>query len=338
MPDEDQPSESDARTVDAVVSAPVGASKRPGDWTGWGSSAEPLPRGLGATLDSWLSHQPTWSLWVETAVIIGGIATLDSITPGFSLSVFYFVPVIFATWFISRRAGAWASVVSAGAWAVMSYFGKTVPTPFMTIWNTGVRIASFLVVMQLVHVMKESRTTEAQLARTDSLTGVANGRAFSDRANLELATARRSGRPLTLAYIDLDNFKHVNDTMGHTEGDAVLRIVAGALDSRARATDLVARLGGDEFGVLLPNTDADTAPGVLDALMMSVRGAVDGSWDVGCTIGAMTFTLPPESVDFMLRAADELMYHGKRAGRGRIEHGVWPAPPTARSEDAAVTC
>jgi diguanylate cyclase (GGDEF)-like protein len=278
-------------------------------------------------------------LWIETVLLIGGIATLDYITPRYSLSVFYFVPVIFATWFISRHAGVWAGVLSAGGWAVLSYFGTTAPTPLMTVWNTGVRLASFLVVTQLVHIMKVSRTHEAQLARTDSLTGVANGRAFSDRANLELAAARRTSAPLTMVYIDLDNFKHVNDTAGHTEGDMVLQIVARALDSRARTTDLVARLGGDEFGVLLPNTDAETAPAVLDALTVSVQDALHGSWDVGCTIGAVTFLLPPESVDFMVRIADQLMYHGKRAGRGRIEHGVWPPPKSEPSgTGVSATC
>jgi diguanylate cyclase (GGDEF)-like protein len=127
-----------------------------------------------------------------------------------------------------------------------------------------------------------------------------------------------------MAYIDLDHFKLVNDTVGHTEGDRLLQVVAHALGSRLRATDLVARLGGDEFGVLLPNTDAEAAPAVLESLMASVRDAVDGSWDVGATIGAVTFERPPESVDLMVRVADELMYRGKRAGRGRVEHDVWP--------------
>jgi diguanylate cyclase (GGDEF)-like protein len=333
MSDDDQISseETDA-PEDAGGPDRAGVVGRAGDWTGWGGSADPLPRGIGAGLDAWLSRQPAVLLWIETVLLVAVIAAVDFVTPQYSLSVFYLIPVIFATWFISRRAGAWTGILSAGAWLAIDFMTAVRPSPLIPVWNALVRLASYMIVMQLVHIMKVSRAHEAQLARTDSLTGVANGRAFSDRADLELASARRSGTPLTMAYIDLDNFKHVNDTMGHTEGDTVLQIVARALGSRARETDLVARLGGDEFGVLLPNTDAETAPGVLDALMVSVREAVDGSWNIGCTIGAMTFLLPPESVDFMVRAADELMYHGKRAGRGRIEHGVWPGPIRERSE------
>jgi diguanylate cyclase (GGDEF)-like protein len=174
------------------------------------------------------------------------------------------------------------------------------------------------------------------LARTDSLTGVANGRSFSDRAGLELALSRRTGSPLTMVYLDLDRFKQINDTVGHTEGDRLLRAVAQVLAHRLRATDLVARLGGDEFGVLLPNTDAAEAPEVLESLSQAVREAVDGSWEVGCTIGAVTFRRAPESVDFMVRTADAEMYRGKRAGRGRIQHSVWPSP-TAASTPAAAT-
>jgi diguanylate cyclase (GGDEF)-like protein len=326
MPDEDRQSGAKGSRSAGTVAAPVRAPKRSSDWTGWGSSAQPLPRGIGAGLDALLSRQPVVLLWLETLFLVAAIATVDFMTTQYSVSVFYFIAVIFATWFISRRAGAWTGIVAAGTWVALDVMSGAQTWPPVLVWNGLVRAASYMIVMQLVHIMKEARIKEAQLARTDSLTEVANGRAFSDRASLELAVARRTGVPITLAYVDLDNFKHVNDTMGHTEGDVVLRIVARALCSRARETDLVARLGGDEFGVLLPNTDAETAPGVLDALMVSVRESVDASWNVGCTIGAVTFTLPPESVDFMVRAADELMYHGKRAGRNRIEHGVWPGP------------
>jgi diguanylate cyclase (GGDEF)-like protein len=247
---------------------------------------------------------------------------------------------MFATWFISRRAGTILALLSTVVWAWLDSMGATVyTTPLVPVWNGVVRLASFLVVMQLVYMMKDARRREARLANTDSLTRVANGRSFSDRANLELARSRRTNAPLTMAYIDLDRFKRVNDTLGHTEGDRLLRVVAEALKERLRATDMVARLGGDEFGVLLPSTDAQQAPEVLDSLLEAVREAVDGSWEVGCTIGAVTFERAPESVDFMVRTADALMYRGKNAGRGRVEHAVWPEHEAAPAHEAgAVTC
>jgi diguanylate cyclase (GGDEF)-like protein len=273
-----------------------------------------------------LASQPAVILWIESLLLVALFGDLDYFTGiEINFSVFYLVPVIFSTWFLSRRAGVLISVLSTGVWAYLDILARIeYSSPVIALWNIVVRLAFFLVVMQLVHVMKEARRREAILAHTDSLTGTANGRSFSDRANLELALSRRNGSALTMAYVDLDHFKRINDTVGHTEGDRLLKVVAQALKERLRSTDLVARLGGDEFGVLLPNTDVSAAPAVLDSLLAAVSEAVDGSWDVGCTIGAVTFTHAPESVDAMVRTADALMYRGKRAGRGRIEYGVWP--------------
>lgn len=102
-----------------------------------------------------------------------------------------------------------------------------------------------------------------------------------------------------------------------------MHAVAQAVSGRLRATDLVARLGGDEFGVLLGDTDAAMAPKVLAVIGEAIGEAVYGKWGVCCTIGAVTFTSAPPSVDYMVRAADAPMYRGKQEGRGRIVHEVW---------------
>src|SRR2546428_3829832 len=101
--------------------------------------------------------------------------------------------------------------------------------------------------------------TRAQLSRLviqDQLTNVLNARAFSDRLSQELDRNRRYPRPLALLYMDLDDFKVINDTHGHQTGDAVLRLVADAMRSSGRQADAVGRLGGDEFAALMPETDA----------------------------------------------------------------------------------
>lgn len=321
--------------------AASGVAAEPDDiWNAWGRSAEELPRNIGAGLDATLGGQPKAALWAEALLLVAGLGVLDYLTGvEINLSILYLVPVIFVTWFISTNAGAFISILSVALWAALDAIGGVPYGPAIITWNALVRLGLFIIVLQLVHIMKESRVREAALARTDSLTGVANGRSFSDRAKFELASLRRNKTPLTMAYIDLDRFKHVNDMFGHTEGDRLLRAVATAIQSRLRATDLVARLGGDEFGVLFPETDRDAAPAVLAALQEAVAESVDGTWDVGCTIGAMTFEMAPESVDFMVRATDELMYRGKRAGRGCVEHAVWPGAVTGRTvTEAATTC
>src|SRR6185312_6159583 len=104
------------------------------------------------------------------------------------------------------------------------------------------------------------------LARIDALTGVANGRTFYDLARVELCRFQRTGRPFTVAYLDLDNFKQVNDRLGHPAGDDLLRRVAQVLRDNTRVLDVPARLGGDEFALLLPETDAEDALPVLSKL------------------------------------------------------------------------
>jgi len=271
-----------------------------------------------------VAEQPEWALWAECIALTCLVALADYYTGrDISLSIFYMGPIVFAAWFISRRAGILLALVSAGVWAWLDVIGGAQYSSLIVVWNSLVRLGFYVTALELVARTKASNVRESLLARTDSLTGVANGRAFSDRAHLALSYLRRAGRPVTVAYIDLDHFKEVNDGLGHAEGDRLLRAVAQAVAGRLRSTDLVARLGGDEFGVLLAETDAAMAPKVLAVIGEAVNEAVDGEWGVGCTIGAVTFTSPPPSVDYMVRAADALMYRGKQEGRGRIVHEVW---------------
>jgi len=310
-------------------------------WRSWGRSGGPTPATLRFDIEALIARQPRAVMWLEAILFIALVAFVDDATSSaLSFSIFYIVPVIFATWFLSRRTGLLMVLLTVAAWHLRAVLDVRDTTALFVLgWNMTVRVGFFLIVWELVHLMKVGKVREGMLARTDSLTGVANGRAFSDRADFELAALRRSRHPLTMAYMDLDRFKHVNDTLGHTEGDRLLRAAADAISSRLRATDFVARLGGDEFGILLPDTDSESAPAVLAALSQAVKEAIDGSWGAGCTMGAITFEMAPESVDFMVRSADELMYRGKREGRGRTEHAVWPGRRGARSDsEAPPTC
>ncbi len=271
------------------------------------------------------AEQPEWALWLECLVIVAVVAALDHITGAdVTFSIFYTGPIVLAAWFISRRAGILFAIMSAIVWGLLDYIDTTHQLAvWIVVWNATARLGFFWIALELVARTKATNERERVLARTDSLTGVANGRSFADRAHLALSYLRRTGRPVTVAYIDLDHFKEVNDALGHTEGDRLLHTVAQAVAMRLRATDIVARLGGDEFGVLLDDTDAAMAPKVLAVISEAIDEAVDGEWSVGCTIGAVTFTVAPPSVDYMVRAADALMFRGKQEGRGRIVHEVW---------------
>ena len=156
-----------------------------------------------------------------------------------------------------------------------------------------------------------------RLADRDHLTGLANRRAF-DRALTNLR-GRRAGDAGALILLDLDNFKQVNDSMGHLRGDAVLREVARELRRRVRDTDLVARLGGDEFAVLLRGVDHAQATAVAAHLRAGVRAATDGMplrTPVDASVGVALLTPREETPSDALGRADAAMYRVKRS-RGR---------------------
>jgi len=168
------------------------------------------------------------------------------------------------------------------------------------------------------------------VARTDFLTGVPNWRAFAERATTELNRARRYGRPLTFAYVDLDDFKAVNDRYGHAAGDTLLSDVARTIGHVLRRTDVIARLGGDEFAVLLPETGPEPAWIVLRKLHNAVRIALaEAGWPVTASIGAVTCVVPPADVDELVRLADQLMYDVKRIGKNQVHHVVIEADSPA---------
>jgi diguanylate cyclase (GGDEF)-like protein/PAS domain S-box-containing protein len=159
-------------------------------------------------------------------------------------------------------------------------------------------------------------------ARTDPLTGLLNRRAFVEEMRIRLGAARRTARSAALVYVDVDNFKPVNDVHGHAMGDAVLRRIADRLRRSVRASDLVARLGGDEFAVWLDEADADGARQKgrellkMKADFAEFSGAPDRP--IGFSIGiAVVDPAAAESVDELIERADAAMYGAKHGGKGR---------------------
>lgn len=183
----------------------------------------------------------------------------------------------------------------------------------------------FLIIASLLVSLRQREDTAERLAMTDHLTGLANSRRFASRLDEEIARTQRSGRPFTLAYADLDNFKTVNDREGHAAGDRALVVVADTLVAALRRTDLVARLGGDEFAVLLPEADGDAARHALDTVRDGVLAAMQtNGWPITLSIGAVTFASTPASADEAIGVADELMYRVKAHGKNHIELSTWP--------------
>jgi len=180
-------------------------------------------------------------------------------------------------------------------------------------------------IISVIRDITERKSLEDELkvrATTDVLTGVANRAKFLDVASLELDRARRHGHPLSIALLDIDDFKRVNDSSGHLAGDAVLVGLADVAGATIRSIDSLARFGGDEFVVLMPETGTGGAAEVAERIRGAVEAAPWPSGEPGLSItvclGVATLHEDEDSLDLVLRRADQALYRAKEAGRNRV--------------------
>ena len=265
--------------------------------------------------------------WVIAGlVLVAGIATIDVVTgPEISFSFFYLIPIVLVVWFAGRWLGCALAVGSAVAWFIADdVSGQTYSNAWIGYWNAFVRLGFFVVVALLLPALK-ALEREKHLARIDYLTGAANRRLFSESMQREIERSRRYKRPFTIALLDVDDFKLVNDRLGHATGDQVLRAVVTAVKNSLRQSDIVARLGGDEFAFLLPETSEAAA----QIAIAKVRTALSddmrrNGWHVTFSIGAVTCVETQQTSDELLQRVDTLMYAVKNRGKNALEYEVCP--------------
>jgi len=269
-------------------------------------------------LDRIARAQPPARIVAAAMVLLVLVAALDRATGAeLSLSILYLAPVALATWYAGEAAGVALALLAGLAWfAADLSAGQRVSQPLVLAWDTLMRIALLVIVAELLAALGAQLATARRLARLDSLTGIANRRAFDEQLQYGLALAARDGQPLSLAYLDIDDLKRLNDRDGHNAGDRALALVGRTLGESMRRTDTVGRLGGDEFAVLLPNTDLAGAESVIDKARRTLEAALRAErLAVTCSIGTVTFVSPPASAADALRAADDLMYEVKARGK-----------------------
>ncbi len=274
------------------------------------------PRGAGA----W----PRLGVWAIGLAGIGAIGGFDYAS-GTELRVYplYYGPIALMAWQAGRGAGVAAAGLSAASWLYFNWLaGLEYGSRSILIANTAVNGASFILVAWLIASLRQALSDTLELSRTDSLTTLRNARAFYEDAIPLLALCHRRKRPVTLAYLDLDRFKSINDTFGHQAGDALLKAVGMALREALRPSDLCARLGGDEFAVLLPELGEPEIEVALERVRALVHRAADGATGVTASIGAVTFLVSPLDLELLVQKADALMYNAKEAGRNRIARAV----------------
>lgn len=158
----------------------------------------------------------------------------------------------------------------------------------------------------------------ARLAITDELTGLYNRRHFLERMKDEVARAKRYGQPFSILFMDLDNFKRINDSFGHSLGDRILADLGKLLQSWARESDMLARVGGEEFVAFLPMASPDHALAAAERLRVAVEGhSFPRRKRLTVSVGVATYPSDADSVELLLKQADQALYQAKKLGRNR---------------------
>lgn len=244
------------------------------------------------------------------------------IGPDIALFIFYLLPVSLVSWLVSRRAAIFVSVASAAGYFLTEQLsGHFDERPLFPYFNGLAQLGAFLFVTYFVSALRRSHQQERELARTDDLTGVINRRSFFEASHQEINRARRHRHPFTVAYMDVDDFKLINDRYGHSIGDAVLKSVSQTIKDTIREIDVVARLGGDEFVILMPETDEAEAQTVVARVHRDIMNKIhEHGWPITFSIGVVTWMTPPRTVDIMLKQADEAMYGVKNSGKNQVTH------------------
>ncbi len=261
-----------------------------------------------------------WSLIF--AMMIGWIDY--KITEDVNLSIFYLFPIALATWFSGKYSGVFLAVISTILWRYAEFQAKSYTHPLYPYWNSAVRFAVYLIFIYLLFSLKNAYEKEKKLARIDGLTGIYNRQFFMETLETEIKRAQRYYYPITLAYLDVDHFKKVNDKFGHNTGDRLLQDLSNTMINSIRPSDIVARLGGDEFAILLPYTNFQEAQAALDRVYQNLLTLNQEPLSfVSFSMGVVTCLSTPESIDSLIEQADQLMYSVKKAPKNQPEYRIF---------------
>lgn len=265
-------------------------------------------------------------MFIAASIISCIIGYVDYITgQEIVLTIFYLIPVVLAVWYSGLFQGLVISFFCSFIW---NYIEIKSGVKYLNLgilyWDTFVLFSFLILFAFLIDAVKKLLEKESHTAHTDYLTGIANRRYFMEILESEMSRTSRSDGFFTLAYFDADNFKHVNDTLGHYAGDMVLQITAGILKEHTRKMDHIARLGGDEFAVLFPLLGIKDAGVILEKLQVELKESMNkNGYPVTFSVGAVVFTKMPFSVDDIVKMADKLMYEVKKEGKNKIKLSVF---------------
>ena len=270
---------------------------------------------------NWLEHIDKTPKMIMGVLLLCGVAILDFYTGvELSFSLFYLIPIAFFSFAFSASIGIGVAFISAAIWLLVDVLTTTHSDTFAYLWNSIIRLGFFL----LPAIMLKSLEQERIHARTDYLTGAINNRYFNEMLEREIERSLRYQHPFTIAFVDMDNFKTINDTFGHLYGDKMLRTLAERMKNHLRKTDIVARVGGDEFAILLPETNPEEAQIAIANLFSKITDEMgQKKWPVTFSVGVLTLSAPTLSADKILGIVDKMMYVVKNNGKNNIKYAVY---------------
>ena len=270
-------------------------------------------------------HQQFSKISASLFAIFGIFAVgLIDFATGIEIRAFplYFFPLMVAAWYLGKIASFTLSVLAAIVWVIIAmYFGgREYSQSYIWVVNFFTQLSTFTLVSLIIVSLNQALTKERILSRTDNLTGLLNRGAFYEHSQILLNLCRRHKRSITFAYIDLDNFKNANDTLGHHHGDLILSKVGSVLKQNLRSSDVAGRMGGDEFVVLLPELSPTNARKVLENIRIRIEEVPElMACNVTPSIGVISYIeAPTELVEKLIKTADELMYRAKKTGKNHI--------------------
>ncbi len=247
--------------------------------------------------------------------------------PDVAVSLVYLLPVLVVAWFGGGFAGSVAALAAAVTQFGAGVVAGTYTSPSVPWWNLGLSFPIYLAAARGLPPLRDVLFRDREQAMTDPLTNLGNRRFLREVVHIELQRCKRYTRPMALAYIDIDDFRAVNDREGFAAGDALLLTVAGVITAGLRTSDVVARIAGDSFAVLLPETDAEGARIAMEKMQARLlEAARRAGADVGFSIGIVAYDVGPATAEGLLRQADDVVATVKADGKGIVRVSAYDHP------------
>jgi diguanylate cyclase (GGDEF)-like protein len=262
-------------------------------------------------------------LFPLASIVVIILALIDHLT-GYeiSFSIFYLIPILVIVWFSRFRNAVLIAFLSSVAWLTADITsGHRYTHVLIPLWNMLMRLTVFVIIVFMSIRVKKELELEKTLSRLDILTGLNNARSFMEKTEIEKNRSLRFKRPFTIAYIDIDNFKQINDTFGHSKGDSLLQELGKVIGENIRAYDIAARLGGDEFIIFLPETNKEQAQEAVNKIKTCVEKILCQHLStLTLSIGVVTVANPAYPIEGIIKIADDLMYSVKNDSKNGIKY------------------